>query len=419
MVRKNKQASIPRVRGKGGYYMDKIVPVARQFVPDGTFERIGKNAGGIAGRLAGSGLGPGMGAPGATLGSNLGSRLGRGISRILGFGDYQVRQNSLFREGMALPPGESVPAFGVMGNATRVTHREFIKDVVVPASPGGFTLEAFNVNPGDSYAFPWLARLARQYQQYKFNGIVFEFKTLSSDITAGGALGAVVMASNYDVAQPSFTDKLHMENSQYAVSAKPSLSQIHTMECDPSQTANKLYYVRDGGSIPPSEDARFYDLAKFQIATAGLPGSSGTVLGELWVSYDVSLYKPVLDAAVLGSHIIATAPTKTSLWGSLGASVTTYGTLITTISANRFQFNEIGQYLIVLGLDGTGIVAPGFASSTPSSSTVDNDNGALSRNIQYTITVTKPGQYVELDASGSTTITGAYVRVAAYAVANL
>jgi len=399
--------------------MDKVVPIARKFIPDGTFERIGTSAGGIAGGMAGASLGPGMGSAGSTLGSGLGGRLGKGISRILGFGDYQVRANSLFKSGLALPPGESVPAFGVMGNATRVTHREYIKDVIVPSSPTAFTLESFNVNPGDSYTFPWLARLARQYQQYKFDGLVFEFKTLSSDISAGGALGGIIMASNYDVAQASFADKLHMENSQYAVSAKPSLSQIHTMECDPSQTANKLYYVRDGGSIPVTEDPRFYDLAKFQLATTGLPGSANTVLGELWVSYDVSLYKPVLDAAVQGSHMIATAPTKTNLWGTLGVSTTTYGTLITAITANRFAFNEIGQYLIVLGLDGTALVTPGFSSTAPSTALVDNNNGTASRNIQYTVTVTKPGQYVELDASGSSTVTGAYVRVAAYAVANL
>ncbi len=420
--KKNKPANktaIIQIRGKGGYYMDKVVPVARKLVPDGTFERLGTAAGGVLGGIAGSGIGPGMGAAGSALGSGLGARLGRGISKIFGFGDYQVKSNSLFKTGMALPPGESVPAFGVMGNATRVTHREFVKDIIVPASPSAFTNEAFNVNPGDSYTFPWLARLARQYQQYSFNGIVFEFKTLSSDITSGGALGAVIMASNYDVAQAEFADKLHMENSQYAVSAKPSLSQIHTMECEPSETANRLYYVRDGGTIPADQDPRFYDLAKFQLATQGLPGSANTVLGELWVSYDVNLYKPVLDAMVQGSHIIATAATKTNLWGTNGASTTTYGTLVTATAANRFVFNEIGQYLIVLGLDGTGLVSPGFSSSTPSSSTVDNNNGTTSRNIQYTITVSKPGQYVDLDASGSTTVTGAYIRVAAYNVANL
>jgi hypothetical protein len=422
MVKKNRSnankatKAVPKIAGKGGYYTDRILPVARRLIPDGTFANAGNFLGSNAGRMLGAGIG--ASGPAGFVGGKLGKGLGSAISRLVGFGDYTVLSNTLFKESMALPPGEAVPNFGVLGHATRVRHREFVTDVYVPAVPANFVNLPFTVNPGDSYTFPWLARLARQYQQYKFEGLVFEFKTLSSDITAGGALGAVIMASNYDVVQPLFPDKLHMENSQYAVSAKPSCSQIHTMECAPEATANKLYYVRSDG-IPesPSQDNRFYDLAKFQLATSGLPGTAGTVLGELWVSYDVSLYKPLIDDSIVGGVVIGSGSGAgsgpTSVFGPVPFD--TRGHLISAAN-NRVVFNQIGEFLVELQMIGTGLSAPTITGTAPGYGLLASSNsGTTNVMFIYKAKITVPGQYLNIDASASaTTITSSSIRAAPY-----
>lgn len=400
--------SIARLRGKGGYYSDRMLPILRQLFPDGSFARAGETAGGILGSVAGGSLGPaGMG-PGRQLGGKLGSNLGSRISRLVGFGDYTVKENSLFKEGMAIPPGEAVPSFGVLGQATRVRHREYIRDIVVPASPMAFTNTSYVVNPGLASSFPWLAALANQYQQYKFNGLVFEFKTLSSDITSGGALGSVVMASNYDVVAAPFASKIEMENSQYAVSAKPSCSQIHTMECLPSATANVLYYVRNNSTAESlGQDNRFYDLANFQLATAGLPGSAGTVLGELWVSYDVSLYKPVIHSDALSTFIVSNASiSKTNFFGN---SPVVKGNGITAAN-NTLTFSQTGDYLVTMYYIGTGLnVGLNYTGTAGNFSQIASSFASGSTTlvtVSIEVDVTQPGQTLVIDATGTGTVTG-------------
>jgi plastocyanin len=360
-----------------------------------------------------------MGRPGfgATAGRSAGGFLGNGLSRILGFGDYSVKSNSIFQESMAIAPGESVPAFGMIGQETRVRHREYIQDIVVPSTPTAFTNTAFTINAGDAVTFPWLAALASNYQQYKVNGMVFEYKTLSSDITAGGALGAVVLATNYDVTETEFTDKLHMENSQYAISAKPSQSQIHTIECDQNLTQSKLLYVRDGNSRVSGVDARLSDLGKFQVATVGLPGSAGVVLGELWVSYDVSLYKPEIAPVALGT---SGNGSKTGQKDNLFNVDATINGNVLTLNTNTVTFTGIGQYLFEIHFNGTGVAAPVVTGTATvvalTGDSLVNSAGTLGVFL-YLVTTTVPSQTMILDATGSTTVSVAIVRAASYTAA--
>lgn len=402
---RSSRAAVPMVSGKGGYYADTFVPAMRKIIADGTFAKLGGSAGGSLGGLAGSALGPGGSGLGSLAGSKLGKYLGAGLSKIVGFGDYEVMENSLFKNGMAIPPGEAVPSFGVMGQATRVKHREYIMDIVVPATAAAFTNTPFQVNPGTSSTFPWLASLANNYQQYKFNGLVFEFKTLSSDITAGGALGSVIMASNYDVVNAPYTSKIDMENSQYAVSAKPSCSQIHTIECAPQSTANNLYYVRNHTNANVAgQDNRFYDLTKFQLATAGLPGTPGTVLGELWASYDVSLYKPIINGDFLGAFITSVSPSTTSYFGTTPL-ISGNGV---TATANTITFSQAGDYLVTLYPGGTGLnLGLSFSgTSTPVQVASDYAGGSTQHvSVSVKCQATQPGQTMIVNASAVTTIT--------------
>jgi hypothetical protein len=338
--------------------------------------------------------------------------LGQGLSRLVGFGDYEVVSNSLGRLGGVIPPGEAIPSFGVMGASTRVRHREYLGDITVPSSPTAFTLASYVVNPGNAYTFPWLATIANQYQQYKFDGLIFEFRTLSSDITSGGALGAVIMASNYDVVQDNFANKIQMENSQYAVSTKPSCSMIHTMECAPGQVANNLYYVSSfGPSSVAGQDNRFYDLANFQLATQGLPGSAGQVLGELWVSYDVQLFKPVINAEDVGAFITGVSPSKTAFFG---ANPTIRGEMATAAN-NTLTFNVPGEYLVTTTVIGTGLTAPalqGTATSTQIASTYNASTTEVSAMV--CVKVTKPGQTFISNYATSTTVTNTQCMVSLF-----
>lgn len=394
--------AIQQIHGQGGYYTDHILPFLQKAVPKGTFAKLGGTGGAMLGKAAGM---PGAGA----LGGFAGAKLGGKISQILGFGDYTVTSNTIAKMGTAVPEGQPIPTFQSMGHETRICHREYVQDIVVPAVPAAFTNLQFTINAGNVALFPWLATIASQFQQYRFNGMVIEYRTLSSDITAGGALGSVILATEYDVISTPYASKIAMENSQYAVSAKPSLSQMHAVECDPSLTSNNLYYVRDAGASSATSDSRFYDLGNFQLATQGLPGTAGAVLGELWVSYDVTLLKPEISSPGGAIQKVASGGT-TSKAAIFGASPVETGANFCDAVTNTLTFSTPGEYEVVLATVGTGLVVP-TTTGTASTATVLSTVGTTPTIFMslYRVTVTAQGQTVIFDGSGSTTTTSSLV----------
>jgi hypothetical protein len=415
---KLKKEAISVMHGQGGYYSDKIVPFMRSIIPDGTFAKAGNTLGGMAGGALGSYVAQPR--AGAALGSAAGSQLGGKLAQFLGFGKYTVRKNSLLKEGGSLGEGVPLPSFGLVGHETRVRHREYIKDIVVPSTPSAFSLQSFVINPGQSQTFPWLASIAQNYQQYKVNGLVFEFVTLSSDITAGGALGSMILATQYDSNANVYPDKIHMENSEYAVSCKPSVSQLHAVECDPSLTSVPIKYIRSINDTSTQFDSRMYDLGLFQVATQGLPGSSGNVLGELWVSYDVSLYKPEIGSQVFqGANIQGGSANKAAILGSAQTVLASPADSVVVADSNTILFNIPGKYLITMLLAGTGITTPGTTASTVAVSYISNSYLTSATNMieVWSVVVTAAGQIMRFDATGSTSVSSVTLIVAPWSLA--
>lgn len=250
------------------------------------------------------------GAMGGRYGGSVGNRLGRmagaGLSAISGYGNYNVSSNSLTTVSASM---DMVPQFVKNEHSIRVKHREFIRDLLVPGDPEAFNLTDYVINPGNRELFPWLGQMARQYSQYKIHGMVFAYKTMSSDYAASGPLGTVFMATNYNALDRPFNSKIELENTEFAVSTKPSMSLVHAIECDPKVSGFDILYIRDPTyDTGETSDRRFYDYGRFQVGTQGLPGQTGSTLGELWVTYDIELIKPIIGGTfVNGTSLISRA----------------------------------------------------------------------------------------------------------------
>lgn len=306
-----------RIRGRGDYWEDfktnlgkgaKWARAAgRAIIPAGSFSTIGA--------VGGNAFGP--------VGSAIGGGLGNMMSRLVGFGDYGVVTNTVMDHARKMNMGAPVPYFGNISNGTIIQHREYIQDIVGTGSTD-FSLTAYSINPGQVGTFPWLSSIASNYEQYELRGCVFQYKSLCSDSTTGAAtaLGAVTLATDYDSIEGPFGSKSQMEQSQYCTSGKPSDDILHPIECAPNRTSVPINYVRTG-AVPPTADIRLYDMGKFQLALSGIPALSaptGSLLGELWVTYEVALYKPVQGTGVqLAAH-----------FGGTGAVFATGSPLTTT-----------------------------------------------------------------------------------------
>jgi hypothetical protein len=234
------------------------------------------------GNAIGSYIAPGIG---GRIGGAVGAGLAQlGSSLISGHGDYTVRKNALIYNR------DAVPRFTNDKRCTVITHREFIKDI---RSSVNFESAEFLVNPGHFETFPWLSKIAQNFEEYIFQGIVFEFKTNSATAVSSTntALGSVCMASQYNTLAPSFTAKQQIENYEFANSSVPCSSFLHAIECDPA-TGNEIKSIYNERDSDINADPRNYNLCRTTIATQGMQEAS--TIGELWVTYKVCLMKPRL-----------------------------------------------------------------------------------------------------------------------------
>lgn len=244
----------------------------------------------------------GVGAAGTTylgaggyIGSEVADKLHRAFKTVTGYGDYYINGVK------TLPYGDSVPTFKTKNRDTVIMHREFIKDIKSAPTTLAFQVESFSLNPGLSSTFPWLAQVAASYEEYEIKGMIFEYKSTSSDSlnSTNTSLGTVSMATQYNVLSAPFTTKQEMENYEFGCSTRPSENLQHMVECKPGETPSKHMFLRSVVTPPPTiSDLRLYDHGLFSIATSGVQGTN-QVLGELWVTYKVKLMKPRLGANIV------------------------------------------------------------------------------------------------------------------------
>jgi hypothetical protein len=349
------------------------------------------------------------------MGNGVGRWLGTGIGSIFGSGDYTMSGSSPSYN--VLTNGSQIPKFSSTHQTNIVCHREYLGDI-----PGGvsFTNTIYPLNPGVTTTFPWLASIAANYQEYKFHGLVFEFRPLITDFVTGGAPGVIVMATNYNADAPFYATKQQMENSEFAVSVKPTNTVMHGVECADKQTILPQRYVRTG-AIPTGQDARLYDLGNFQFANQSNPSQN---LGELWVSYCVEFFKPVLTPDVISGsiqagHAVRSLITSASPLGSVGVSNIGSLTLYPTTTSVGW-ISEPGQkWMVSICWNGTSsaFTAPGtnvsgltyeydFVRSALNSFTAPL-NGAVTNNATATFVLSSSQSNVGLVSIGFDT-TGAY-----------
>lgn len=318
---------------------------------------------------------------GMDIGRSIGGALGYGLGTIFGSGayNYNILANSIMG-GVYDPP----ELHNKSDRNVCIKHREYIADITASTD---FTLQQFSINPGLTNTFPWLSQVAEAFEEYRFTGIVFEYKTLSADYTtaSSAALGYVVMATQYNVLNPPFPDKKTMENYEFSNDGKPSISFMHPVECKRSLNPVSELFVRTG--TPTAGDLRLYDHGLFQIATGGNTGTG--VIGELWATFEIEFYKPKLVAGVgselLSDHWSATeAIINANPFGSVQtlSPGSNLGTTLTTDGIVSFPPNmSDGTYLVIYTVFGTSGVVLDFSANTSNVNFINFWRGDSTQNL--------------------------------------
>jgi len=301
------------------------------------------------GTLGGGALGSYVGHP--VGGAAAGNSLGAAISKWLGFGDYAVSTNSIVAKAST-----GIPMMHKTGQSVTIRHREFIATV---ESATSFEVKrSFKLNPGDHETFPWLSTIASSFQEYKFKGVVFHYIPTSGSAISGTSpsLGSVMMQTSYRANDTPPANKTELLNEYWSGESVPSESFAHPIECDPDENPFNVQYVRRG-ELPTGDNQLFYDLGQTHLCVQGQLASNN-VLGDLWVTYEVELKKPIISSSVTSTAVAYGGySTLATIGQPFAGLVKTFGNLSITNLLNGLRIGPApaDQYLMVVTILGTSI----------------------------------------------------------------
>lgn len=317
------------------------------------------------GATGGSALGSMVGQ--SALGGAAGHQLAGMASKWLGFGDYKISRNSLMTKASS-----GIPAMHSTNQSVVVRHKEYIGQI-----RGHTTFKVrqeLPLNPGIGSTFPWLCDIAAKYQEYVIRGAVFHYVPTSGMAinSTDPALGTVMLQTSYRASDTAPTSKNEMMNEYWATESMPCETFIHPIECDPRENPFSVHYVRTR-DVPAGEPLMSYDLGKTFVAVSG-QAADDKVIGDLWITYEVELKKPVVSSPVVAcnySQYQFNTPSG-GLWANLFNNVSYYrGTQLGAHLGNTFE--------IPAGY-GTAVAVTLFLPSTFSvfnGATPTVDNGTL------------------------------------------
>ncbi len=323
------------------------------------------------GSAGGTALGGYFGNP--LVGASVGNSLGAALSKWLGAGDYVVTKNSI------LAAGPTIPAMHNTGQSITIRHKEFVGAVV---GSTGFTVQnVLTLNPGLSETFPWLSRIAVSFQEYSFKGAVYHYVPTSGNAISGtnAAIGSVMLQTSYRSTENKPLSKTEMLNEYWASEGPPNETFAHPVECAPAENPFKVQYVRSAGV--GDDSLLMYDLGKTFVATQGMP-ADGNPVGDLWITYEVELRKPVLRSSVSPASLVlaggSTGVTTTTLFTGAVFAPTDYGV---TSTGNTIVIPTLPPGTYVYTLDINSVPGPFTAVENGASLTISGaSETSFSRN---------------------------------------
>lgn len=286
---------------------------------------------------------------------------------------------------------------------SRIVHREYLTDVTMATV---FTATTYPINPGYSTTFPWLSQVAQRYESYRFSALRFCFETATSSTETG----TVMLVPDYDSLDSAPVNKTQALAYRSSARAQPWLSFCQSsLKEDISK--RQSYYVRTG-SIPANADSRLYDVGNMFLC---VQGSSTNVVGELWVEYDVTLMTPQIEGSALSGRVTSGGGgvTAATIFGNTPVIT---GTVDISVAGNTIKFNQAFQgllYIRVHGVGLTGLTISGTAELILPPAVVLINGAADTMNLGQTFRA-DPGETVILNATTSTSITIANVRIGNY-----
>jgi len=277
---------------------------------------------------------------GRSLGSQLGETAGEAVLSLIGLGDYKaspIQQNSILprKNGIIDFGGQGPPAIMNGGNGTVIiNHREFVGNIYATADTK-FHFQKYGLNPANQAFFPWLSKVATNFQQWKLKGAIVHLKSMATSYAANLSLGTIFAGIQYNYYAPDPNNMRELANLDGSCTHKSSKDVYLPIECAPRLTSMDELYIDNPGVIKEG-DLRFNYMGNIYVGcegvkytTAPAPGEEPPVLFQVWISYEVELMKPILSNTVgVFDTLKITSPGFVTMAGE--EPIDTWGDLVST-----------------------------------------------------------------------------------------
>jgi hypothetical protein len=184
----------------------------------------------------------------------------------------------------------------------RVKHTEYITGVsefnagfIVNNNHLGKTVE-LHINPGDGVMFPWLSRMAPNFEFFTVNSMYLQYTPTVSHSTSGG----VIMSAEYDPGKLTDSELSLPQLLNKATSVKGQVGQICGLRVQP---IGRKFHVRSNhASTHTKESIRHTDAGVVTVALYNIGTASDYDYGDVSVTYDITLFGPILDFTNIKTH---------------------------------------------------------------------------------------------------------------------
>jgi hypothetical protein len=235
--------------------------------------------------------------------------------------------------------------FTSVKHGTRISHTEYVKDIITQSVLGGYSAQAFNINPSNGSLFPWLSNQAASYSSFIPHSVKFSLKS----IVGAGNSGTMFLSTTPDCddALPgSKADFLNLEN--------VNRSNIWS-DCTHVVPADIIKRLPEylNSTVPTAITDTTRELGQLFVGTSA-SGASQTV-AELYVTYDISLlhsqpntgfsafsvFTPIVSGGIV-EHAFGTA-SPTNIAGNIQLeNINSLG----VNDGDNLQVNKDGSYLV-------------------------------------------------------------------------
>lgn len=231
----------------------------------------------------------------------------------------------------------------------RVHHRELLDTLI--GSTAYTVQKTYKLNPGDRNSFLWLSSLAQNWEFYRFNSLKYEFHTRIGSTS----VGSVTMVPDYNTDDGPPVSEIVAGNFDQAVEDSPIKDISIRLNPQDLLGGKTRKYVRINALLA-NEESNDYDSGVMYFITNDCADST-TVLGKIWVEYDVTFMVPTLPPSGLQATQFLQKRFSAPVTGSPFAGTLTIGVGSTPLcgigTAGVFSNLPLGRSLIWLQMNGT------------------------------------------------------------------